>query len=139
MNIKLPRARRRALPLLALAITLVAAAGCQTARRAPDPGGGTLLGRVEATAGRHAVVVAKDERGRVVHRAFLADKRTYEIAVPAGKLSVYAFIDENGDGWLGANEPASARLVLAAPLSRHDRIELPRLDVRQSRGVVAAN
>jgi hypothetical protein len=138
MNIKLPRAGRRVFPALALAGAALALTACQLAPTAPATSPGTLLGRVDAPAGAKTVVVAKDDAGRVVHRAFLNDGRRYEIAVPAGRTSVFAFIDQDEDGWLGANEPASARYVLKSPVGKHDRIELPRLQVRTHRATLAA-
>jgi hypothetical protein len=138
MNIKLPRADRRVFSALALASLSLALVACQAAPPASGTFTSLLLGRVDAPAGAKAIVVAKDDSGHVVHRAYLEQSRRYAITVPAGRVSVYAFVDENQDGWLGATEPASARLVLAAPVKPLDRIELPRLHIRTDRLTLAA-
>jgi hypothetical protein len=50
--------------------------------------------------------------------------------VPAGHYKVYAFVDRNRDGALGAQEPRSVVYVLASGLRAGDRLELPTLTIR---------
>jgi hypothetical protein len=115
----------------------LALAGCQHLAKDVDEPHATataeLRGRVSATTeGTAPIVVVTIDRDarKIMHRAFLATDRIYALPVPAGHYKVYAFMDRNRDGALGAQEPRSVVYALASGLRAGDRLELPTLTIR---------
>ncbi len=111
---------QRALPGLAAFIAAVALAGCTLARldvETRDYDASTVLvGRVELGAAAEGAIVvgahaAAGGRWQVLHQTLLHEHGGFELIVPPGEYTLFAFADRNGNGLFDPGEPAATREV----------------------------
>ncbi len=115
----------------------MALAACQALE---SPKTARLKGSVDAerTIAGPFVIAAYDRANRrIAHRVYLEHPGDFDMLIDEGQYKFVAFADLDRDGQLGAGEPVSVRMNLAAAVRAGDRLEIPTLQVRAGQAVAS--